>query len=178
MFELFFATRHLAQELSKRLSNEAFTQLRLSQYTQWFEPFVVHWIALAKTNGCKWIQSSIDQDPFTPIHDSELYSNSVLDVFTALYEILDFWDKIQWPGRPSSSVKLLLMSHTDKEAAEEFLFDKLVDSVCTCVVYFTEQLLKIAQEFLSSASGEFRVSTAFCVLLNNLDHAGTRIAPF
>lgn len=60
----------------------------------------MHWMVLSKTNGCKWIKNSLALDTWQPVDavSGELYSTSVLDVFRALFDILDFWEKLKWPG--------------------------------------------------------------------------------
>lgn len=96
----------------------------------------------------------------------ELYSTSVLDVFRALFDILDFWEKLDWP---------------DAEAAEEFLFAYLADSVCACVGFYGDALLEtvfpqptLPEEF--GAGGQFYYCKTRLQSLNNLEEALVKFA--
>jgi len=97
--------------------------LRLIEHPEWFEPFVLHWMRLSKVNAEIWVSNALRYDTWEPVAVGEQFSTSVLDVFRVVYEILSFWERLQW-------------QHT--EAAEEHLFAELSASVCGCVHTFCQ----------------------------------------
>ncbi len=144
--------------MSEHINNEQLSSLLLSQYLRWFEPFVFHWILLSKKSSASWISNSIELDSWEPVREGDLYSTSVLDVFRALFEILDFWNKIQWP---------------DAEVYVEHFFPPLAQSVCYCVKWYAENVRKKIESSVEVLSGDadFYITDRICVGLNNLEEA-------
>lgn len=162
-FELYFAMHSYWNEAVAGLPEESLQDMELRHYYRWFEPFVRHWMELSKVNGSKWIRNSLQLDTWEPVDlaGGELYSTSVLDVYRALFDILDFWEKLKWP---------------DAEAAEEFLFAYLADSVCDCVGFYGDAVLEIKypeetkpDEF--GDGGLFYFGKSRVQALNNLEEA-------
>lgn len=158
MFELYFVLRNLWNEVSEHIPPEKLSTLKLSDYLRWFEPFVLHWIFLSKKSSAMWISNSIEIDSWQPVREGDLYSTSVLDVFRALFEILDFWNKIQWP---------------DRDTAEEHFFPPLAQCVCNCVKWYAENVRKKIELSLESvdSDADFYITDLICVGLNNLEEA-------
>jgi hypothetical protein len=162
-FELYFAMYSYWGEAVAGLPEETLQDMELRHYYRWFEPFVRHFMELSKVNGSKWIRNSLQLDTWKPVDlaGGELYSTSVLDVYRALFDILDFWEKLKWP---------------DAEAAEEFLFAYLADSVCACVGFYGDAVLEIKypeetkpDEF--GDDGLFYFGKSRIQALNNLEEA-------
>eukprot|EP00051_Salpingoeca_urceolata_P014913 m.190408 g.190408 ORF g.190408 m.190408 type:complete len:1384 (+) comp18230_c0_seq2:259-4410(+) len=171
VFELYFATRQLLGTLTKYMRSHELHELRIASFCQFFEPFVCRWIELSQEHGERWISNSLKLDKWEPLRAEDMYSTSVLDVFRALFEILEFWQKLDWP---------------DEEASDELLFGKLAECVCHCVQFYVEQLKQSLDqnEFfaapLPSVSQPSRKGPApqpmylprpVCVGINNLNHA-------
>jgi hypothetical protein len=126
LFELYFALRELVPAILAIVPKEKLEDLRLPNYYKcggrgkqpmavgaclsptrcaagfffghrWFEKFVAYWLRLAKINGEKWIKNSLLLDPLKPSED-RCYSTSAIDVFRAFQEIIEFWERLKWPG--------------------------------------------------------------------------------
>eukprot|EP00039_Didymoeca_costata_P029843 m.26662 g.26662 ORF g.26662 m.26662 type:complete len:1540 (+) comp7821_c0_seq2:204-4823(+) len=158
VFRLYDVVRSLWSMLVDRgLSPAQLSELRLSQFQVWFFPYAIEWLAQAKKWAFQLIENSLQNDTWKPVTTSDWYSASVLDVFRAIYEILEVWTRIDWP---------------DRIVREEALFVKLVESVCGCITHYVELVEKRVgsspEQLEALNSRQYFVPDDVCVALNNL----------
>ena len=92
--------------------------MRLASYHQWFEPHVKGWLEHAREAAIKLIDTSVAVDDWEPVTARAFYSSSVVDVFRVIYEMLEVWNRINWP---------------DPVVRQEVFFVTLAKSVGGCI---------------------------------------------
>ncbi|EGD76376.1 hypothetical protein PTSG_01077 [Salpingoeca rosetta] len=165
-FELYFELHNLHEFLDSTLSEGTLHSLNISRFWTWFQPFVIEWLYLSKVNCKEMISRSLDLDTWTPINEDkgELFSTSVIDCYRILFDILSFWASIDWP---------------DVEAAEEYLFAHLSETICFCVRFYAEEMTKRVLERAEPSQGQdvlaYTIPDIVFTGLNNLCFASEKL---
>eukprot|EP00055_Hartaetosiga_balthica_P016427 m.103709 g.103709 ORF g.103709 m.103709 type:complete len:1497 (+) comp9100_c0_seq1:58-4548(+) len=164
LFELYFSTQTFWETVCNATKAEVLETLKLNSYWKQFEPFVRDWLVQSAANAEAMITRAVHHDSFQPVDKDtqQLFSSSVYDCYTILFDILDFWDKIDWP---------------DVEVAEDVLFVALSSSICRVIRHYTDVLIDEVTSRHRNDDQQRKNSLSYTVpqyiyaCLNNLSYA-------
>jgi hypothetical protein len=65
---------------------------------KWFAPFVMKWLDHLSKQTITWVGRALESDSFIPINvdEDQKHSSSVTDLFTVVYQQLDFIKGLDW----------------------------------------------------------------------------------
>jgi hypothetical protein len=129
----------------------------------WFEPFVGKWLSLTDTKLDEWVGSSVAMDSWDPVlPPSAMHSSSVVDIFAAFNQTLDFIDQLRWPNEVTKGGFLCKFAKNIAKAMNRF------------VEYVMDPFQQIATANLSP-DVPVDISPETCVRINDLLEAYSRL---
>eukprot|EP00051_Salpingoeca_urceolata_P021299 m.331930 g.331930 ORF g.331930 m.331930 type:complete len:1291 (-) comp19773_c0_seq11:5477-9349(-) len=157
VFRLYFAVERLVRtELSASVDLEADTLKLLKNYHSFFEPLVKRWISQLEMQTMLWVQKSVDVDAPVMLAEGLAYSSSVVDVFSCLAQVWEFWDKLEWP---EGSFETEMTGH-------------VVQVITSSILNYTITVIEELREnrfFSNDDDSGFQVTAPLCVALNNFE---------
>ncbi|XP_058974958.1 protein unc-13 homolog 4B isoform X3 [Musca domestica] len=137
-------------------------ELAIEKFHMWFMPGVTHWLAISIIKALNRIEKAIELDELKAVDETVKYSSSAVDTLAIFYQIKIFWQQLDWP---------------DAEGSYTFVA-KIVDDICRCCVFYAQRMSRRV-DALSSVNEElFRVSTEWCLAINNIDYIRQSLPSF
>ncbi|KJE95304.1 hypothetical protein CAOG_005767 [Capsaspora owczarzaki ATCC 30864] len=192
VFELYFVLKRLRDALSRKFSqSERSTISLIYSFHTHFRASLLRWIELTSNKAEVWILNVISQDNTETVGHA-LYSSSVIDMFTLFDQIFGFLRSLEWPDPAEESVVLPLLvdivfkgvkmycsevrRNLDRRTNYSPGGERLTNSPSAGEAADRRSSLWF---FSGSSSSDrttsFDVSRQLCILLNNIEHADTRL---
>lgn len=151
IFEAYFAVRSYVTVGLAAAPPAVLDGLAMAKYETWFQSLAVHWVKLSELNGAQWIDQAVAVDSWSPITDDVCFSSSLIDVFSCLAQIQDFFESLGIPE----------------------LGGQMVDVVCRLVERYANAIVAKAEQarLFAADTARFGLSVPLCIALNNLDGA-------
>ncbi|KAI9206279.1 uncharacterized protein BJ171DRAFT_579788 [Polychytrium aggregatum] len=170
----------LAPKLKKLSKNASF------DIERWFAPFVHRWLLNLNERTQEWVSNSVKSDTFEPIQqppvslsinssndslNSEVpvpkpmtHSFSVTDLFSAMYQELEFINDLEWTNIEQRSLFFQSFARTVHDAIEQY---------CDAVVLgeIKADQKGFASQFLGKIVGPKDIANESCVKLCNIEYA-------
>eukprot|EP00040_Diaphanoeca_grandis_P035873 m.226650 g.226650 ORF g.226650 m.226650 type:complete len:1689 (+) comp33499_c0_seq1:264-5330(+) len=158
-FQLLKSTRELWDALTDAIDEKGRTGYRLVDYPEWFYPFVQNWLKECKIKAMVLVHRAVDLDDWQPITKANVVSASSRDVLRIMYEIVDNFNRINWP---------------DKEALEQSLFVLLCDAVCGSAEAYVKRVeadirLPDSKTTNNNVFFSYLLDDDVCIRLNDLE---------
>ena len=156
-FELYFILQQLVAEALGREGMPP--EMAISDFYRWFQPIIKNWMFLARTNGEKWISRAVEHDEIAhTVTDDVMYSASVIDLFTMIAQVMDFYSNLKTDTWPRDSC-------LDYNAM-------MIDMICHMARLYSRQIGdKLEENSFFDVDGQFDVSQQVCTTLNNIQSA-------
>lgn len=109
---------NLVPGLKRMSSNSGFSVER------WFAPFVVSWLEHLSRRTLEWVNNAVYNDNWQPLDESTSserhHSSSIKDVFTAIYQELEFLTDLHWSHHVQNAGFLQLFSKSLSSAMDQY----------------------------------------------------------
>ncbi|KAL6446334.1 hypothetical protein ACFW04_001140 [Cataglyphis niger] len=169
LFEVYLTLQRYAVLGQVLCAEGQLEDMKIQKYHEWFRSGVAHWLDIAVYKALKRIDRAVEIDTLQAVDNSVQYTSSAVDTLTTFYQIKVFWTQLAWP---------------DVEGSYTFIA-KIIDDICKCSIAYADKMAEKAEmttelEQLSQSSvyeKKFKISTAWCFAINNIDYIRTSIAP-
>ncbi|KAJ3393681.1 hypothetical protein HDU92_007581 [Lobulomyces angularis] len=128
---------------------------------QWFYPYIIKYLDMADQKISEWVKPAVDVEQYEPIlPPSNMYSSSVLDMFTTFHHALDFIENFNW-----------------KELGKkEKLIQKFMRTLSKALKEYTQLMFSEFKLILEENSfEEYSFTKQSCMKLNNLLGAKSKL---
>eukprot|EP00049_Salpingoeca_infusionum_P014751 m.279403 g.279403 ORF g.279403 m.279403 type:complete len:1176 (+) comp15743_c0_seq1:442-3969(+) len=135
-------------------SEEMRAQLELNHIHDWFVNSIMDWMSLLRIDGKGWVDRAIETDDLQPVTDTALHSCSVVDIFTLLGRVWEFWLSLNFPKDHSMYESLLTI---------------LATTLCSIVYEYIEDVITLtrSKKFYDD-EGQFDLSLPLCTSLSDV----------
>ncbi|KAH8410713.1 hypothetical protein KR215_009957 [Drosophila sulfurigaster] len=139
-------------------------KLQMSDFYQWFERGVTHWLDISVIKALNRIQKAIDLDQLHAVDETVKYSSSAVDTLAIFYQIKIFWQQLDWP---------------EVEGSYTFVA-KIVNDICRCCVFYAQRMSRRVESLTKMVEdGDmFMLSEEWCLAINNMDYIRQSLPSF
>ncbi|KAH8358960.1 hypothetical protein KR093_003577 [Drosophila rubida] len=161
LFEAYLVLKRyitLGQSLSPNV------KLHMSDFYQWFERGVTHWLDISVIKALNRIQKAIDLDQLHAVDETVKYSSSAVDTLAIFYQIKIFWQQLDWP---------------EIEGSYTFVA-KIVNDICRCCVFYAQRMSRRVERITKMEENDdiFILSEEWCLAINNMDYIRQSLPSF
>ncbi|KRF80897.1 uncharacterized protein Dvir_GJ14122, isoform E [Drosophila virilis] len=139
-------------------------KLEMTEFYQWFERGVTHWLDISIIKALNRIQKAIDLDQLHAVDETVKYSSSAVDTLAIFYQIKIFWQQLDWP---------------EIEGSYTFVA-KIVNDICRCCVFYAQRMSRRVETITKLEDNEemFILSQEWCLAINNMDYIRQSLPSF
>ncbi|XP_030370061.1 protein unc-13 homolog 4B isoform X2 [Scaptodrosophila lebanonensis] len=161
LFEVYLVLKRYVALGESLCSNE---KLEMTEYYQWFEKGVTHWLDISIIKALNRIQKAIDLDQLKAVDETVKYSSSAVDTLAIFYQIKIFWQQLDWP---------------EVEGAYTFVA-KIVNDICRCCIFYAQRMSRRVEDItkVGDSCELFNVSEEWCLAINNIDYIRQSLPSF
>ncbi|KAH8309667.1 hypothetical protein KR044_007803 [Drosophila immigrans] len=138
--------------------------LQMTNFYQWFERGVTHWLDISVIKALNRIQKAIDLDKLHAVDETVKYSSSAVDTLAIFYQIKIFWQQLDWP---------------EIEGSYTFIA-KIVNDICRCCVFYAQRMSRRVENItkMEEDGDMFILSEEWCLAINNMDYIRQSLPSF
>ncbi|XP_023169664.2 protein unc-13 homolog 4B isoform X2 [Drosophila hydei] len=138
--------------------------LEMTEFYQWFERGVTHWLDISIIKALNRIQKAIDLDQLHAVDETVKYSSSAVDTLAIFYQIKIFWQQLDWP---------------EIEGSYTFVA-KIVNDICRCCVFYAQRMSRRVETItkMEEDGVMFNLSEEWCLAINNMDYIRQSLPSF
>ncbi|KAL7740193.1 hypothetical protein ACLKA6_003899 [Drosophila palustris] len=139
-------------------------KLLMTDFYQWFERGVTHWLDISVIKALNRIQKAIDLDQLHAVDETVKYSSSAVDTLAIFYQIKIFWQQLDWP---------------EIEGSYTFVA-KIVNDICRCCVFYAQRMSRRVENItnIGEDGDMFILSEEWCLAINNMDYIRQSLPSF
>ncbi|XP_034475507.1 protein unc-13 homolog 4B isoform X2 [Drosophila innubila] len=139
-------------------------KLQMTDFYQWFERGVTHWLDISVIKALNRIQKAIDLDQLNAVDETVKYSSSAVDTLAIFYQIKIFWQQLDWP---------------EIEGSYTFVA-KIVNDICRCCVFYAQRMSRRVENItnIGEDGDMFILSEEWCLAINNMDYIRQSLPSF
>ncbi|KAJ3155766.1 hypothetical protein HDU86_004235 [Geranomyces michiganensis] len=147
---------------------------------RWFSPFISRWLEHLSSRTVEWVNNAVKADQFEPVADAVErgggYSSSVTDLFSAVYQELEFIKGLEWSDPVQSAGFMQAFAKSVSKAIEHYceaiaLGETKVDPQTSGTSWQGLLATATASVGKSSASTPTDIANESCVKLCNIEYA-------
>ncbi|KAJ3136796.1 hypothetical protein HDU90_002361 [Geranomyces variabilis] len=147
---------------------------------RWFSPFISRWLEHLSSRTVEWVNNAVKADQFEPVADAVErgggYSSSITDLFSAVYQELEFIKGLEWSDPVQSASFMQAFAKSVSKAIEHYceaiaLGETKVDPQTSGTSWQGLLATATASVGKSSASAPTDIANESCVKLCNIEYA-------
>ncbi|KAI8819033.1 uncharacterized protein EV422DRAFT_498416 [Fimicolochytrium jonesii] len=144
---------------------------------RWFAPFITRWLEHLSTKTVEWVNNAVKADQFEPLNPNDGgFSSSVTDLFSAVYQELEFIKGLEWSDPVQSAGFMQGFAKTVSKAIENYCDALAMGEIkADASTGSSWQGLLATTVGKTAQNGPKDIANVSCVKLCNIEYAMTKL---